>query len=74
MPPLGGMFTGVVVVTFTDIMGCIGGSSGSGPCKDTMGSRVATSTLSSSPGSAIAKSSLTRSVVLLCSSGTSCST
>lgn len=64
IPPFKGAFCmGVAVVTFTDIVGCVGGSSGSVPCKDTMGSRVAASASSSGPGSTIARSSLICSVV-----------
>lgn len=51
------------MVTFADIMGCVGGSRGWDPCRDMMGSRVVASTSSSGPGSAIAKSLLTCSVV-----------
>ena len=50
----------MVVVAFTDIVGCIGGSRGSDPCKDTMGARVAARALSRGLGSA--KSSLFCSV------------
>lgn len=48
MPLLeGGLFIGVVVVTFTDIVGCDGGSKGKEPCRDIMGSRAAARTSSS---------------------------
>lgn len=64
IPPLdGGGFTGVVVVTFTDIIGCIGGSRGSDPCKDTTGLRVVASALSRGPGSAMGCSSSTGTAV-----------
>ena len=56
--PLGkGGFAGIVVVTFTDIVGCVGGSRGSEPCKDTMGPRVAASASSRGPGAAMGCSS-----------------
>ena len=58
IPPLAeGGFVGVVVVMFTDIVGCIGGSRGSEPCRDITGSRVAASASSRGPGSAISLSS-----------------
>ena len=51
IPPLeGGRLAGVVVVTFTDI---VGGSRGSGPCKDTTGSRVFANASSRGPSTAI---------------------
>lgn len=53
----GGGFAGVVVVTFTDIIGCVGGSRGSDPCKDTTGPRVVASASSRGPGSAMGCSS-----------------
>lgn len=63
IPPLEGVFcVGVIVVTFADMMGCVGGSRGRGPCKDTMGSRAAARASSSGSGSATAKSLLTCSV------------
>ena len=49
----GGGFVGVVVVTFTDIIGRTGGLRGSEPCRDTTGSRVAASVSSRGPGAAI---------------------
>ena len=52
IPPLaGGFIARVVVVMFTD-MG-FGGSSGKGPCKDTIGSSVAANVSSRGPGAAI---------------------
>ena len=52
-----GGFAGVVVVMFTDIIGCVGGSRGNEPCKDTTGSRVAANASSRGPGAAIGSSS-----------------
>ena len=50
IPPLeGGLFAGVVVVTFTDTVGCDGGSNGKDPCRDMIGSRAATRAASSGP-------------------------
>ena len=49
----GGFGAGVVVVTFTDIVSCWGGSSGRDPCRLTTGSSVAASASSSGPGAAI---------------------
>lgn len=50
IPPFEGVFcAGIVVVMFTDIAGCVGGSNGKGPCKDTMGSRVAANASLSGP-------------------------
>lgn len=45
---------GAVVVTFTDIVGTVGGSRGNGPCSEVMGSNVAAFSLIS--GSAGARS------------------
>lgn len=64
MLPLGrGGFVGVVVVMFTDIVVCVGGSRGSDPCKDTTVSRVAASALSRGPGAAMGCSLSTGTVV-----------
>lgn len=63
IPPLGGGgFAGVVVVTFTDIVGCAGGSRGSEPCRDTTGLRVAGNASSRGPG--IASDSLSAGIAV----------
>ena len=51
IPPFEGMlWIGVVVITFTDI---VGGSNGNDPCRDMTGSSVAANALSRGPGTAI---------------------
>ena len=60
IPPFEGVFcASIVVVMFTDIAGCVGGSNGKGPCKDTMGSRVAANASLSGPSFATGWSSST---------------
>ena len=51
IPPFkGGFGPGAVVVTFTDIVSCCGGSRGSDPCRLTTGLSVAASASSRGPG------------------------
>ena len=57
IPPIeGGFEAGAVVVTFTDMVGGAGGSSGKDPCKLTIGSSAAAKASSSGPGATTASS------------------
>ena len=57
IPPFEGVFgAGAAVVTFTDIVSCWGGSSGSDPCRVTIGPSASAKTSSSGPGATTASS------------------
>lgn len=58
-----GGFAGMVVVTFTDIVGYVGGSRGRDPCNDTTGASVSANASLRGSGSAIGSLSSAGTVV-----------